>query len=216
MGRFIDLSGQRFGRLIILDRNKNNKHNQVMWRCRCDCGKEVIAVGGDLKNNTTRSCGCLQREKASEQGAKTATHGMGRAAIYNVWCNMKARCYNPNTPNFKNYGGRDIKICKRWLNSFENFYKDMGDCPEGLSLDRKDNNAGYCSDNCRWTTRKNQNRNKRNVCPITYKGVAKCLVDWSKILGINYNTLYYRIKRYPPEIAFNKSFFNVDKTWIKI
>ncbi len=110
--------------------------------------------------------------------------------------NLKTRCYNPNNKRYKDYGGRGITVCDEWLNSFESFYKDMGDCPEGCTIDRIDNNLGYNKENCRWATRLEQDSNKRNSFIITYKGETKPLFLFCKELGLKYSTTLCRIKTY--------------------
>lgn len=129
----------------------------------CDCGNKTIVSTGNLKNGTTKSCGCYQREYQAKRGRKNFyKHGLSNHPLYPTWSTMKSRCYNKNNISYKNYGARGIKVCDRWLNSFENFLKDMGEKPSDKhSLDRIDINGDYEPSNCRWATPEEQAINKR-------------------------------------------------------
>lgn len=181
----IDLTGRRFGRLTVLCRwkdwpdfdpavktvfTKNAPHPRTIfldWKCLCDCGRTAIVRGRYLRNGDTRSCGCLQRQY---RATGRITHGgavRGLSREYKAWRDMKERCYNPKKQNYKWYGGRGITVCERWRSSFAAFLADMGPCPPGLTLDRKDPNGHYEPDNCRWTTwavqRGNTRRSKQHA-----------------------------------------------------
>ncbi len=155
MGKLIDLMGQRFDRLMVIKRVDNDKWGQARWLCQCDCGQMLTVVGNDLRRHHTQSCGCLSREQKKR-------HGLCASLIYCTWENMIQRCTNFKAINYKNYGGRGIKVCKRWL-KFENFLEDMGERPLGKTIDRIDNNQGYHKMNCRWATVQEQNKNKRST-----------------------------------------------------
>lgn len=186
-GKKTDITGQKFGKLTVIKFNKIVNHNPH-WLCKCNCGNIKSVQRGCLISGQTRSCGCLRKERKLTLGGK-------HASLYRVWHGMKQRCNNKQCYQYKDWGGRGIKICTRWLN-FENFYNDVGDKPKELSLDRIDNDGNYCKENCRWATRKDQQRNTRNNYLITYKGKTKCLAEWSEILEINRGTLWCRINIY--------------------
>lgn len=200
MGKLIDLTGKKFGRLTVVSRLENDGRRNSRWHCICDCGTSRTVRGDSLKSGRTLSCGCLNKERAS---ATHRTHGMRGSKTYCVWQHMKGRCYNPKNPRFAYYGGRGITVCGRWKNSFENFYADMGDKPEGLTIERIDNNRGYYPKNCKWATQKEQTRNQRSNRMIKYQGKERCIGAWAEELGIRRTTLSYRLNRYPPQIAFN-------------
>ena len=156
------LIGFRFGRLTVIERAPNRRPNQVRWICRCDCGTLTDVAGSNLKNNTVLSCKCLQREVRIRSGHSNKTHGMTGTREFHSWQSMKQRCLDKNYDHYADYGGRGIKICKRWLKSFQNFYADMGPRPKGHSLDRYPNPDGnYEPKNCRWATPFQQRWNRR-------------------------------------------------------
>ncbi len=191
MSKFIDLTGQRSGRLMAIERAKNSHDGRTMWLCRCECNK-IIIVRADHLNGSTKSCGCLHQPHGHHKRNKTS-------ATYWTWSNMLQRCTNPNVHNYKNYGGRGICVCKAWL-SFKSFLRDMGEKPPNLMIDRIDNDGDYCKENCRWSTLKEQARNKTTNILITIDGVTKCLAEWCKIYKICYANALYRIHhRWPPE-----------------
>lgn len=158
---FKDLTGRNFTRLTVIKKYGLNKHNKITWLCRCECGTEKVVLGASLMNGKTKSCGCLQKEKVIE---KNYSHGKSYTRLYRIWRNMKSRCTVINNPDYKNYGGRGISICNEWIDDFQSFYNwaISNGYSDVLSIDRINVNKGYSPQNCRWSTDKDQARNKRN------------------------------------------------------
>jgi hypothetical protein len=203
----IDLDGQKFGRLQVLSFSHIGKDKRTYWDCVCDCGKTKIANGKSLRNGNVRSCGCFNTESIIK---RQTTHGKTKIKEYNIWEKMKNRCYCEKDKRYKNYGGRGIKVCDEWKNSFENFINDMGLRPDiNHSLDRIDNNKGYCKENCRWATRLEQANNKSNSRLLTYNGLSLTTRQWSEKLNVNFKTLNSRIaKKWTIERALNTPIIN--------
>jgi hypothetical protein len=153
--------GDKFGRLTVLARRPNEPGQSSMWLCQCECGNKPVVRASTLKSGGTRSCGCLRSEITAKRNRSfNFKHGLCSAPIYAVWMSMVARCRNPKNAAYPYYGGRGIKVCRRWL-TFENFHADMAPRPDGLTLDRIDNNGDYEPGNCRWTDWKTQRTNQR-------------------------------------------------------
>ncbi len=175
------LIGGVFGRLTIISEAKSyydSKGKQITKSLvRCVCGVEKIVTNHSLHRNKTKSCGCLQKEKASIQGKNSATHGLSKSRVFNSYNAMKQRCYYDKHKDYHNYGGRGIKICERWLNSFENFLADMGHPPPKTTLDRKNSNGNYEPDNCRWADHKTQAFNQRNTKHILFNNELMSLSE---------------------------------------
>lgn len=201
MGKPLNLLNQRFGRLTVIERAedyiaKSGKH-QTRWLCKCDCGNTTIVFSSSLKRELTKSCGCYKKEidKIKKNGFK---HGGKGTRLYRAWRNMKDRCLNPKNSHYKNYGGRGIKVCKKWLNDFKAFqewamtngYKD------NLTIDRKNNDGGYNPKNCRWVTQKQNCNNKSNNHLLTYNGETKNIIKWAQQYNIKYETLRCRVEYY--------------------
>lgn len=193
MKKRIDLTGAVFDRLTVIEYAGNDKYKNAQWKCRCECGTEKVISGASLRSGHTLSCGCFHKEKASDWAVKNkTTHGMRKSRTYSVWTNMRTRCTNPKYKQYKDYGGRGITVCDRWLESFENFLADMGEAPEDKTLDRIDNNGNYEPNNCRWATYHEQRMNRSDT--VMFEG--KTVYAWAEELGMNYYTLYSRLKRY--------------------
>lgn len=193
-----DLTGCKFGRWYVVGKappklRKNGKQRS-MWAVKCDCGKERIVAPSDLTLGKSQSCGCLKREMTS---ARHTTHGATRghkkSPEYRAWLGMLSRCRYPH--HFKDHAGRGITVCGAWRD-FTVFRNDMGNRPSSRhSIDRIDNSKGYSPQNCRWATRREQNRNKRNNRLLTHDGKTMCLQTWSETLGIHRATLADRLRR---------------------
>lgn len=182
--------GARYGRLVVT--GKVQYHPEQTGRfvpVRCDCGEERVVKLSKLEAGTTTSCGCARSDRFTEFATK---HGRRFDAVYQVWLQMVQRCTNPNNAAYERYAGRGITVCRRWL-KFENFYADMGDPPPGLSLERKDNDKGYCKSNCEWATRTAQNRNTRRNRMFFYKGKERCIAEIAEMSGVPYMRLYQRL-----------------------
>lgn len=195
---FKDLTGQRFGRLIAVSFSGIHASGYAEWSCLCDCGQIAIAISSNLIRGVTSSCGCYQLELAR---ASLTTHGGSHTREYRSWAGAKERCLNPNAKAYKNYGGRGITMCDEWRDSFPQFLEDMGLCPKGLSLDRENNELGYSRDNCRWTDRATQTRNRRYSVLVTHDGLTMTLKEWSARTGIPYRRLWKRRKAGLPLFA---------------
>jgi hypothetical protein len=193
---YMDLTGKVFGRLTIVGRNaRRNSNHQAYWDCRCSCGGRTVTTGTRLKSGHTKSCGCLVVELAAIMGSRH-THGMTGTPEYKIWDGFRRRCGNPKDPQYRNYGGRGITVCDRWKSSFEAFFADMGLRPgPGYSIDRfPDNDGNYAPGNCRWATRIEQARNRRTNYLLTSQGKTLCIQEWASIIGIDYRTLYARLR----------------------
>lgn len=182
-----NLLGQRFGRLLIIA-PAPTKNRHTYWKCQCDCGSEVTVRTDALTRGPTVSCGCYQLDKVTK-------HGMWKSSEYHIWRTMLSRCENPNAHAYKEYGGREIKVCEQW-HTFEGFYKDMGKRPTAShSLDRIDNDGGYCPENCRWASKKEQSRNRRDNHLLTFQGRTKCIAEWVEETGLKCSTISERLRR---------------------
>lgn len=192
----LDLAGQKFFRWTVLKFAGINKHQNTTWLCRCDCGKEKVLVGGQLRLGQSKSCGCWNKEAVTIRGTK---HGLTPRGVkmveYMAWCAMKSRCYNEKNKRYFDYGGRGIIVCDRWLNSFEKFLADMGYRPsDSHSLERRNNNGHYEPTNCYWALLEQQSRNKRSNIIFAYNGASKILTDWAKIFKVHPQTIKWHLK----------------------
>lgn len=189
MSKFIDLTGKKFNKLTVEKRLNNSLGGVPIWLCKCECGNYTKVRGSNLKNGAVKSCGCLKHLPHN------AVHGMKNTRLYSLWRAMKNRCNNSNSSNYKRYGGRGIRVCDEWQNSFLSFYewaKSNGYSDE-LSIDRIDNNGNYCPENCRWITFEEQCNNRRSNIVFEYNGEKHNLMQWCKLLDLDYKFIHNRI-----------------------
>lgn len=211
-----NLIGMKSGRLTVVEFYDRNKWGQSRWLCKCECGNTSVVSSSNIKYKKTLSCGCLCKERVSE--AKR-THGMSYSSIYPEYHNMKKRCYDENTHNYKWYGGRGIKVCDRWLTDIHNFYDDVSILPhfreEGYTLDRIDNNGDYEPSNVRWATKSEQCNNRRSNLLYEYDGEVRTLKEISDITGLPYKALHKRLKIFgwEPERAFSEELRKVSNPY---
>lgn len=182
-----DLIGKKYGRLTIVgEAAKTGSRRRVL--CLCDCGKEKSIALNNLTSGHTSSCGCFGLENITK-------HGLCYHPLYGIWIHLHSRCYNKNNKRYKDYGGRGIKVCKRW-HVFETFYSDMiGGYKKGLTIDRKNVNGNYLKSNCKWSTPKEQANNKRNNRWLTANGLKLTVSQWTEKMGYTENLIPTRLKR---------------------
>ncbi len=183
-----DLAGRRFTHLVAEEFTGMDSSGRALWLCRCDCGNTKIVPGSKLKSGDYKSCGCMHHKYG---------HGQSDTRIYHIWRTMKARCVDSNSHKYHAYGGRGIKVCDEWLNSFESFYEwaMANGYQEDLSIDRIDNDGDYCPENCRWVTQKEQANNTRKNRLLTHNGETHTVAEWATIVGITKAALYHRLSR---------------------
>lgn len=182
MSKFIDITGQKFGRLVAIQRVRVNKHGKSIWQFQCDCGKLHEATSGDVRFSRTKSCGCLHDRQ----------NFLSRTPEYSSWANMMLRCYQETSRTFSHYGGRGITVCERW-HDFKNFYSDMGKRPDNTTLDRIDSSGNYEPSNCRWANSFQQSRNRSNNRKFTIAGVTLTMAEWSRKVGKSKGMIRHRM-----------------------
>lgn len=191
MGKSIDLTNQRFGKLQVLHVDENPLNKTKRWLCQCDCGNITTAMTNELKSGRKSSCGCKKQETFQ------VIHGQSGTRMYHIWKSIKRRCCNPNNPSYSYYGGRGISICDEWKNNFESFYnwsvQNGYSC--SLTIDRIDVNGNYEPGNCRWVTIAEQSINKTNTVYIELNGVSKPMKDWCNIYNVPYYLVQQRYKK---------------------
>lgn len=201
MGKRYDLTGKRFGRLLVIRKSDKVMPRNVVWLCKCDCGNLTEVTSGSLVKGNTRSCGCLRKETSSN---KPNDHHLSKSRLYIIWRNMKNRCYKVSDAKYESYGGRGIRVCNEWLGTqgFLNFRKwalgngyDENSERLQCTIDRIDVNGNYEPSNCRWVSNAIQSWNKRNSRYYTIDGQKKCLAEWCKIYNVNYSMVYRRLDK---------------------
>ena len=192
MPSLIDKTGSRYGKLVVL-RRVENRGGFVMWECKCDCGTILPVAAGSLSTGNTKTCGCGHRDANVRRCTK---HGMSRTSEHAIWAAIIDRCTNPKSTGWNSYGGRGIKMCEEWQKSFLDFYRHVGPRPSvNHSIDRINNQGNYEPGNVRWSTAKEQCRNKRSNRLITYEGKTMPLCEWAEKIGIPYNALRNRLNK---------------------
>ena len=201
MSRAKNLAGQKFGRLTVIEQRgytKKNKHGQrhAIWYCRCDCGNYVERTTDVLKRGNS-SCGCRQKEVLESMARKNKKHGLSNDRIYGIWKNMISRCYRQKDIHYPAYGARGITVCDEWRNDSAAFFEwaFANGYADNLTIERIDNDKGYCPENCTWIPKEEQPKNKRQNIMITYNGETMCAEDWAKETGIKANTIRWRYKQ---------------------
>lgn len=191
-GRMTDITGQKFGRLTAHSFIGVTPRKVAVWKAVCYCGNTVIVRYPELARGDTRSCGCMHKEANIFKSKARATHKHTKSPTYNSWSAARGRATNKRDKDYPRYGAVGIGMCKEWTKSFQAFLNDMGERPQGTSLDRIDGSKGYEPGNCRWATTKEQGLNRRSV--TLFQG--KCLADWAKELGVTPAAVYKRVKKY--------------------
>ncbi len=190
----INLVGQIFGQLVVVKFVGAIPSKQgIYWECRCKCGNVIVRRTAVLRDGSCDNCGCLARKR---QSAAITVHGGYKTPEFRVWVGIRVRCYNKNSKPYKDYGGRGIKVCDRWLGDtgFGNFLADMGKRPTSKhTIERIDNDKDYCPENCKWATRLEQNNNNRRNVWIEYQGRKQTISQWAREFGINRNVLRGRV-----------------------
>lgn len=196
MGRFVDLTGQQYGKWLVQARSMQRLYGKPAWECLCECGTAKVVSGSALRMGESTSCGCYQKELAAKNlGDAARKHGRHNTPEYYRWLSLKSRCTNPANPAYADYGGRGITVCQRWADSFEAFLEDVGERPSPEhSIDRIDNDGNYEPNNVRWATKQEQANNRRTNVQVTYNGKTKTLAAWAREAGITPEGIAYRHK----------------------
>jgi len=186
---------EKYGLLKPIELSYVKRNCYEFWLFQCDCGNTKVSRLYDVKRGKINSCGCIHKKQLAERNKANAKHGYFGTPIYNSWSGIIERCYNPKSGNYNMYGAKGITMCERWRSSFENFLEDMGERPQGTSIDRIDVYGNYCPENCRWVDAKTQARNRTNNVRYEYDGKNLTLAEWSEITGIKADTMHSRIRK---------------------
>lgn len=190
----LNLTGKRFGKLVVIKTAGKTKNGAYLWQCKCDCGNEIIANVGNLKNGHTKSCGCLRVDRCKTNFTK---HGLEHTRLYGIWSDMRLRCYDEKNIAYHRYGGRGITICDEWKNDVKAFYDwaTANGYKDSLTIDRIDNDGNYCPENCRWATVKEQASNRRSNILVTHNGKTQTMKKWANEVGTPYKVVWARMQK---------------------
>ena len=191
----LELSGKRFGRLTVIEKN-GRKNGSILWKCKCDCGNTAIISGTSLKNGNTKSCGCLHREMLAKRNKKNAKYGgVQNERLYGVWHSMKQRCYDSNRKDYPRYGARGIRVCDDWFENYSAFkeWALKNGYKRGLQIDRINNDGNYTPKNCRWVPPRENSLNKSNKTIINCAGKSMNLSKWAELLGVTHQAIHYHV-----------------------
>ena len=192
----LDLLGHTFGRLTVIGEVGKNKFGRTLWKCSCRCGGQKVIATQFLRSGESQSCGCFRKETAAATGKRNKKHRSIGTVEYQTWGRIIQRCHNSKNKDYKHYGGRGIKVCDRWMKSFDMFLQDMGHRPLNMtSIDRIDNNGNYEPNNCRWANNKTQHNNSRNNRCFEFQGRTQTIAQWARDFGIKQCTLAHRIRK---------------------
>lgn len=192
MSKPIDLTGNRYGKLVVIARAYTSNDGSLYWKCLCDCGNTKLVRAGNLRTGAVKSCGCLRKEIKP-----TLRHNMTGTRIYSIWAGMKNRCYNKNEPAYKRYGGRGIRMCNEWKDVPDHFFEwaYKNGYTDNLTIERIDVDGDYCPENCTWIPRNKQQANRSYCRMYTYNGKTQNLTQWCYELGIPYKQVHNRINK---------------------
>ena len=190
----LNLTGKRFGKLVAIKTAGKTKNGAYLWQCKCDCGNEIIANVGNLKNGHTKSCGCLRVDRCKTNFTK---HGLEHTRLYGIWSDMRLRCYDEKNIAYHRYGGRGITICDEWKNDVKAFYDwaTANGYKDSLTIDRINNDGNYCPENCRWATVKEQASNRRSNILVTHNGKTQTMKKWANEVGTPYKVVWARMQK---------------------
>ena len=200
---FNDIKGMRFGKLYVLEKTDKRRGRSILWKCLCDCGNITYVDSYSLKSGNTKSCGCGKTEGHPKYGDTSIKNN----PIYHIWQGMRDRCSRKKNKSYSYYGGRGIKVCEEWQNSFLSFmnWAIANGYKKNLTIERIDNNGNYCPENCTFATMKQQSNNRRNGAYFSYNGETHTISEWSDILGVKQSLLRYRLwKGMPFQKAISK------------
>lgn len=206
MGVFVDITGQVFNRLTVLSFDGRTKDRKLRWLCVCVCGNQARVAGRNLRSGNTKSCGCLMVETTRKRSTIHGAAADGKVSpTHRSWTDINQRCFNPKTDRWKDYGGRGITVCERWRD-FVNFLADIGERPDGQSIERLDNDAGYFPENCVWADSKTQARNRRSTKFVTVCGKRRPIVAACEEYGLNHRHVWERRQQ---TSTMTEAFFDV-------